>query len=93
MAKFKLVLLIVLAIVLVDFAVENAEPAPAIKLFKFQLAVIPTFLLAYLSLGLGLAIGWLAHGLRIRRKRQEAQAVEAASPQQRQEPQGGQGGE
>jgi uncharacterized integral membrane protein len=86
MAKFKLVLLIVLAIVLVDFAMENAQPVPAIQLFKFQLAVVPTFLVVYISLTLGLLIGWLACGLRARRKRQEAQAAEAASTQQRQEP-------
>jgi uncharacterized integral membrane protein len=92
MAKLKLVILIILAIVLVDFAVENAQPVPELKLFKFQLAVIPTYLLAYISLGLGLVIGWAAHGLRIRRKRREVQAVQAASAQQRQESQAGQAG-
>ncbi len=88
MAKLKLVILIILAIVLIDFAVENAQPAPVIKLFKFQLAVIPTYLLAYISLALGLVIGWTAHGLRVRRKRREAQ-MQAALAQQRQESQGG----
>ncbi len=89
MAKLKLAILIILAIVLVDFAVENSQPVPEIKLFKFQLAVIPTYLLAYISLALGLVIGWTAHGLRIRRKRREVHAALAASAQQGQESQAG----
>jgi len=77
--------LIILAVVLVDFAVENAQPAPAIKLFKFQLAELPTYLLVYLSLAVGAVIGWVAHGLRIRRIRREAQAAQTASAQQQQQ--------
>jgi len=90
MSKLKLVLLIILVVVLVDFAVENAQPAPAIKLFKFQLGELPSFLLTYLSLAVGMVIGWVAHGLRIRRKRREAQAAQAASAQQQQESQASQ---
>ena len=89
MSKLKVVLLIILAVVLVDFAVENAQPALVIKLFKFQLGELPQFLVIYLSLAVGLVIGWVVHGLRIRRKRREAQAAQAASAQQRQEPQEG----
>ena len=85
MGKLKVVLLIVLVIVLVDFAVENAQPAPAIKFFKFQLGQLPSFLLTYLNLVVGMVIGWVAHGLQIRRKRREAQAAQAASAQQQQE--------
>lgn len=87
MSKLKGVLLIILAVVLVDFAVENGQPAPAIKLFKFQLAELPTYLLVYLSLVVGAVIGWVAHGLRIRRVRREAQVAQAISAQQQQEPQ------
>ena len=90
MSKLKVVLLIILAVVLVDFAVENAQPAPAIKLFKFQLGELPSFLLIYLTLAVGVMIGWFAHGLRIRRKRREVQAAQAASAQQQQESQAGQ---
>jgi uncharacterized integral membrane protein len=90
MSKFKAVLLIILAVVLADFAFENAEPAPAIKIFKFQLGELPSFLLVYLSLALGMLIGWVAHGLRIRRKRREAQAAQDASAQQQQKAQAGQ---
>jgi uncharacterized integral membrane protein len=90
MSKLKVVLLIVLVVVLVDFAVENAQLAPAIKVFKFQLGELPSFLLTYLSLAVGMLIGWVAHGLRIRRKRREAQAAQAASAQQQQKSQAGQ---
>jgi uncharacterized integral membrane protein len=81
MSKIKVVLLIILAAVLVDFAVENAQPAVVIKLFKFQLGELPQFLVVYLSLAVGLVIGWVAHGFRIRRIRREAQAAPAASAQ------------
>ena len=87
MSKLKLVLLIILAAVLVDFAVENAQPALVIKLFKFQLGELSQFLVVYLSLAGGVVIGWFAHGLRLRRKRREAQAAQAASSQQQQETQ------
>jgi len=85
MSKIKVVLLIILAAVLVDFAVENAQPALVIKLFKFQLGELPQFLVVYLSLTVGAVIGWVAHGLRIRRIRREAQAAQAASAQQQQQ--------
>ena len=85
MRKLKVVLLIILAVVLVDFAVENAQPAPAVKLFKFQLAELPTYLLVYLSLVVGVVIGWVAHGLGIRQKRREDQAAQTASAQQQQQ--------
>jgi uncharacterized integral membrane protein len=84
MSKLKLVMLIILVVVLVDFAVENNQPAPAVKIFKFQLGELPSFLLIYLSLAVGMVIGWVAHGLRIRRKRREAQAAQAASAQEQQ---------
>ena len=92
MSKLKVVLLIILAVVLADFAFENAQPAPAIKLFKFQLGELPQFLVVYLSLAVGVAIGWVAHGLKIRRKRRAAQAAQTASAPQQQESQEGQGG-
>ena len=90
MSKLKVVLLIILAVVLADFAFENAQPAPAIKLFKFQLGELPSFLLIYLNLAVGLVIGWVAHGWRLRRKRRGAQAAQAASAQQQEESQAGQ---
>ena len=90
MSKLKVVLLIILAVVLADFAFENAQPAPAIKLFKFQLGELPSFLVVYISLAVGVVIGWVAHGWRLRRKRRGAQAAQAASAQQQEESQAGQ---
>jgi uncharacterized integral membrane protein len=84
MAKLKAVILVILAIVLVDFAVENAQPVPVIKLFKFPLGEAPTFLLAYISLAVGLAVGWFAHVVRGRRKKREAEAEAALAQQQQQ---------
>jgi uncharacterized integral membrane protein len=89
MSKFKVVLLLILAVVLVVFAYEN-KSALAIKLFGFQLGELPSFLLIYLSLAVGMGLGWVAHGLRLRRKRREAQAAQAASAQQQQESQASQ---
>lgn len=88
MTRLKAVLLVILAAVLVDFAVENTQPPSDIKLFKFVLGQVPTFLLAYICLALGLAVGWVAHVLRSRRKRREAAAAGAlASAQEEQKPQ------
>jgi len=87
MSKLKVVLLIILAVVLADFALENSQPSPMIKLFKVPLAELATYLVAYLSLAVGVVIGWFAHGLRLRRKRREAQAAQAASSHQQQKPQ------
>ena len=80
MNKIKVVLLVILVAVLVDFAVENAEPSLVMKLFKFRLGELPQFLLVYISLTLGLVIGWVVHGLQIRRKRRQTQAARRFSP-------------
>jgi cell division protein FtsX len=93
MSKLKAVLLVILAAVLVDFAVENSAPPPDLKLFKFALGQFPTFLLAYVCLALGLVVGWTAHVLRMRRKRRQAAAAAVpASTQEEQKPQGSQEG-
>jgi uncharacterized integral membrane protein len=92
MRKLKMVMLIIVAVVLAIFAYENRQPAEEIKLFRFQLGEIPQFLVVYLSLVVGAAIGWVGHGLRIRRKRREAHAAQTASAHQQEESQKGQGG-
>ena len=89
MAKFKLVLAVILLVVLVDFALENGQPVPVLKLFKQQLGTTSTFILAYVSLAVGLIVGWSAFGLRVRKKRRD-QAAQVASAQQSQQPQTGQ---
>ena len=73
MSKLKVVWLIILVAVLVDFAVENAQPALVIKLFKFQLGELPQFLVIYLSLAVGLVD-------RLGGPRLEDQAEAAGSP-------------
>jgi hypothetical protein len=82
--KLKIVLLIILVAILVDFAAENPLPRLELKLFKFSLGQVPTFLLAYISLALGLVMGWVGHVLRIRKKRRQAAAVLAQQQAQAQ---------
>ena len=57
MNRSKLVLLLIVLAVLVDFALENPLPRLELKLFRFTLGQLPTFLLAYISLALGLVAG------------------------------------
>jgi hypothetical protein len=79
--KFKLVLYVILVVILVDFALENkALPPPDLKLFTFTLGRIPTFLLAYVSLALGLVVGWFGHLVRVRK--QKRLAAPAVAPEQ-----------
>jgi uncharacterized integral membrane protein len=72
--------LIILAAVLLDFALENSQSSPMLKLFKFPLTELPTFLLVYLGLAVGLVLGWVAHALRLRRKKRQAQETASAQP-------------
>jgi len=81
-AKVKAILFVILVILLVDFAFENTQPPPMVRLFKFDLGHPPTFLLTYLCLALGLTIGWLGHALRVRRKKREAAAALTAAEEQ-----------
>ena len=75
MNKFKMILLLIVLVVLVDFALENPVPTQELKLFKFTLGQAPTFLLAYGGLVVGLLVGWLGHALRIRKKKRQAAAI------------------
>jgi predicted negative regulator of RcsB-dependent stress response len=98
MGKLKLAILAILVVVLVDFALENGQAVPVLTLFKHPLVTVPTYLLAYICLAVGLVIGWSMFALRARRKRrdqaaQAAQAAPAASAQQGQEPQANQAGD
>ncbi len=82
MNKFKMILLLIVLVVLADFAWENKALQPQeLKLFTFTLGQIPTFLLAYISLALGLIVGWLGHALRIRKKKKQAAAALAQEQQ------------
>lgn len=85
MNKIKTVLLVIVLVVLVDFALENPLPRLDLKLFKFSLGQLPAFLLAYIGLALGLVLGWFGHALRVRKKRRQAARALAAQEQQGQE--------
>ncbi len=86
MNKFKLVLLIIVLVVLADFAWENrALPSPNLKSFTFSLGQVPVFLLAYISLVLGWLIGWFGHMLRVRKKRRQAAAALAQQQAQQEQ--------
>ena len=75
MNKFKMILLLIVLVVLVDFALENPAPTQELKLFRFALGQAPTYLLAYGGVVVGLLVGWLGHALRTRKKRRQAAAV------------------
>jgi len=82
MARFKLVLLLLAAVLLVIFAMENrAYPNPPISLLGFAFLPLPHFLIIYTSLTIGFLAGWFAHVLKVKRRRREAlaEAQEAAA--------------
>jgi heptaprenylglyceryl phosphate synthase len=83
--KFKMILLLIVLVVLADFAWESKALQPQeLKLFTFNLGKIPPFLLAYLSLALGLIVGWLGHALRIRKKKKQVAAAALSQEKQAQ---------
>ena len=85
MNKFKMILLLIVLVVLADFAWENKALQPQeLKLFTFTLGQIPTFLLAYIGLAVGLIVGWLGHALRIRKKKRLSAAAALAQEKQAQ---------
>jgi hypothetical protein len=87
--KFKMFLLLIVLVVLADFAWENkALPLLQLKLFTFTLGQIPAFLLAYIGLALGWLVGWSGHMLRVRKKRRQAAAALAQEQQTQQSQQG-----
>ncbi len=84
MTKLKMALLLILAVVLGDFAYENLQALPVIHLFKFELGTLPVFALVYISVVVGILIGWLGHFRRTRRKRREAASAAALTAQEEQ---------
>jgi lysylphosphatidylglycerol synthetase-like protein (DUF2156 family) len=84
--KFKMILLLIVLVVLADFAWENITLPPAkLKLFTFTLGTVPTFLLAYIGFAVGWVLGWFGHVLRIRKKRRQAARLAQEQAQQAQE--------
>jgi len=88
--KLKMILLLIVLVVLVDFALENKSlPPPELKLFTFSLGQVPVFLLAYIGLAVGLVVGWFGHALRLRKKKKQAAAALAQEKQTQQGEQAG----
>jgi cell division protein FtsX len=67
--------------VLVDFALENLQPTPQLKLFKLELLTPPTFLLVYGSLLLGFLAGWLGHMRHLKKLRRSPSTPEKPEAQ------------
>ena len=82
MTKLKGLLILLLGVLLVDFAVENALPSPNLKLFKSDLGKLPTFLIVYGSCAIGLMGGWLGHALKAKRQKRAAVLAEKAESSQ-----------
>lgn len=78
MTKFKVLLLLLVVALLATFAWENALPGPQLKLLRLELGNPPVFLLVYGAFILGFLGGWLAHALRVKRKKRAASALEQA---------------
>jgi uncharacterized integral membrane protein len=70
--RIKTLLFVILIAMIVDFALENRVLTQDLKLFRFTLGQVPTFLLAYASVVLGLVLGWLGHVFRVRNQRRRA---------------------
>lgn len=94
MNKFKMILLLIALAVLADFFLENRSlPPQPLKLFTFSLGQASVYLLAYISLAVGLLLGWFGHLLRVRKKKRLATAALAQEKQAQQTQQGQQAGE
>lgn len=82
MSKTKGLLLLFLAILVGVFAWENNQPAPPLKLFGLDLMVFPTFLIVYSCLLIGFAAGWVAHALKVKKKKRQGAAASAQTPEE-----------
>jgi len=82
MTKLKGLLLLLLGALVVDFAVENVLPSPNLKLFRFDLGKLPTFLIVYGSCAIGFLGGWLGHALKVKRQKRAALLAEKAESRQ-----------
>jgi uncharacterized integral membrane protein len=83
MTKAKGLLLLLVGVLLVDFAVENVLPSPTLKLFRFELGKLPIFLIVYGGLIIGFLGGWLSHALKVKKKKRAAAlSVEKAESRQ-----------
>ncbi|MFZ0051090.1 MAG: hypothetical protein WAK96_04900 [Desulfobaccales bacterium] len=87
MSRWKTVLFVILIAILLDFALENRGLTQDLKLFRFTLGQAPIFLLAYVSVAVGLVLGWVGHVFRVRNKRRRAARASAQEEQAQPGPQ------
>ncbi|MFZ5453006.1 MAG: hypothetical protein ACOZF2_14210 [Thermodesulfobacteriota bacterium] len=89
MTKLKILFWLLVGAILVTFALENALPGPPLKLLRQELGNPPVFTVIYVAFILGFLAGWLAHFLRVKKKKRAAAAAsaleQAESPQAPQE--------
>jgi uncharacterized integral membrane protein len=84
--RLKGVIIFLLGVLLALFAWQNWQPPqPPVRLFGYEVLPLPQVLIIYLCLLAGFIAGWLAHGLRLRRKRRAAASgSQEAEPHQSQ---------
>ena len=73
MNRLKGMLVFLLGILLALFAWQNWQPPnPPVRLLGYEILPLPQGLIIYLCLLLGFIGGWLARGVRLRKKRRAA---------------------
>lgn len=76
MTKLKILFWLLLVALLVTFALENALPGPQLKFLRLELGHPPVSLVMYGAFIVGFLSGWLAHVLKVRKKKRAASAQE-----------------
>ena len=87
MGKLKVLFWLLVAVILVIFAFENALPGPQLKLLRHELGNPPVFTVIYGAFILGFLAGWLTHFLGMKKKKRAAEAAAASAREQAQAPQ------
>ncbi len=82
MNKFKMILLIIVVVVLVDFAWENSLASSEAQALQLHPGTDTHLSAGLYRPGLGLVVGWVGHALRVRKKRRQADAAQALSQEQ-----------
>lgn len=90
MNKLKVLFWLLVGVILVSFALENALPGPPLKLLRNELGNPPAFALIYGAFILGFLAGWLSHFLRMKKKKRAADAAAASAREQAESPQASQ---
>jgi uncharacterized integral membrane protein len=80
MTKLRIFLLLLVGVFLTLFAKDNWY-YPPLKFLKFEFFPLPLSLLIYGCLLLGFLSGWVAHALKVRRKKLTAPADKVSTPE------------